>query len=268
MVMLAVTFHLRTKLPMKILVVNDDGIHAPGLRALQDVMRELGEVTVVAPLIEQSGVGHSITYLHPIISREIREAGEHYGWAVDGSPADCVKMGVLEYCGGQPDLIVSGINSGANVGINVLYSGTVAAAIEGAFFGITSIAVSLSQGTPPDYQATAIRALHLIRQLLKRTPEQGRLWNINFPNTTPAGPRGVKLANMAVRRHTDTVEKRLDPRGRPYYWSGLDPLKNHELEPGSDVKELTDGFVTISPLHFDLTETRILEELRDDDWSL
>lgn len=253
---------------MKILLVNDDGIHAPGLRAMYDVLQELGDVQVVAPLVEQSGVGHRITYLHPIMVKEILEEGEHYGWAVDGSPADCVKLGVLEFCHGEPDLIVSGINSGANVGINVLYSGTVAAAIEGAFFGITSIAVSLSQKTPPDYPATAIRALHLIRQLLKQSPQRGMLWNVNFPNTQPEGPLGVKLTNMGVRRHTDTIEKRIDPRGRPYYWSGLDPLKNHEHEPGSDVKEMTDGYVTVTPLHFDLTENSVIRDLANVKWSL
>lgn len=243
---------------MKILLVNDDGIHAPGLRAMRDALQTLGDVQVVAPLVEQSGVGHRITYLHPILTREIMEDGEHYGWAVDGSPADCTKMGVLEYCK-EPDLIVSGINSGANVGINVLYSGTVAAAIEGAFFGITSIAVSLAQGTPPDYPATGQRAVILIKQLLERDSSQGKLWNINFPDTTHEGPQGVKFVAMEVRRHTDTVLKREDPRGRPYYWSGLDPLNNHELSAGTDVKELRDGFVTVTPLHFDLTETQILE---------
>lgn len=253
---------------MKILLVNDDGIHAPGLRAMYESLTELGDVQVVAPLVEQSGVGHRITYLHPIMVREIFEEGKHYGWAVDGSPADCVKLGVLEFCGREPDLIVSGINSGANVGINVLYSGTVAAAIEGAFFGVTSIAVSLSQGAPPDYQATAIRSLHLIRQILGTSPRKGSLWNINFPNSRPEGPRGIKWANMAVRRHSDTVEKRTDPRGRPYYWSGLDPLRNHAMDPGSDVAELVDGYVTITPLHFDLTETSLLNDLRSTNFTL
>ncbi|HVJ69739.1 MAG TPA: 5'/3'-nucleotidase SurE, partial [Caulifigura sp.] len=148
---------------LKILLANDDGIHAPGLRALQKELRTLGEVQVVAPLVEQSGVSHRITYLHPILVKEIFDAdGSHFGWAVDGSPADCVKLGVLEFCTEKPDLIVSGINSGANVGINVLYSGTVAAAIEGAICGITSIAVSLQQGAmPPDYAATARGAVRL-----------------------------------------------------------------------------------------------------------
>jgi 5'-nucleotidase len=261
-------FRRETNYPMKILLTNDDGIHAPGLRAMLDVLQEFGDVQVVAPLVEQSGAGHRITYLHPIMVKEIKEDGEHFGWAVDGSPADCVKLGVLEFCKGEPDLIVSGINSGANVGINVLYSGTVAAAIEGAFFGITSIAVSLSQGTPPDYPATAIRALHLIRQLLQQVPKKGMLWNVNFPNSSPAGPKGVRLTSMGVRRRNDTVEKRTDPRGRPYYWSGLDPIKNHTPDPGSDVEALAAELVSMTPLHFDLTEADFLREHQQTTWSL
>ena len=253
---------------MKILLVNDDGIHAPGLRALRDALTELGTVYTVAPLIEQSGVSHRITYRHPIMVREIYEGDELYGWAVDGSPADCVKMGVLEFCNGEPDLIVSGINSGANVGINVLYSGTVAAAIEGAFFGITSIAVSLAQGTTPDYEAASRHTVELIRQLLEFSPRQGMLWNINFPDSADTAPQGVKMVSMGVRRHTDTVEKRLDPRGQPYYWSGLDPLNNHELDPGTDVAELTNGYITITPLHFDLTEQSVIQSGNTPEFSL
>jgi 5'-nucleotidase len=128
--------------------------------------------------------------------------------------------------------------------------------------------VSLSQGTPPDYPATAIRALHLIRQLLKRDIPRGSLWNINFPNTHPEGPRGVVFTSMGVRRHSDTVEKRIDPRGRPYYWSGLDPMKNHQLDAGSDVKAIHDGNVSITPLHFDLTESQMLASIQSPPFTL
>ncbi len=245
---------------MQILLANDDGIHSPGLRALCQAASRLGDVQVVAPLTEQSGVSHRITYLHPILAREILENdGGHYGWAVDGSPADCVKLGILEFCPRRPSLVLSGINSGANVGINVKYSGTVAAAMEGAIFGITSIAISLAQRTPPDYVATAERAITLVEQLLEQAPE-GTLWNINFPDTTPAGPKGVRVCSMAVKRRSERVDKRTDPRGRPYYWSGLDPISGHELEPGSDVRELSDGYVTVTPLQFDLTERHLLQQ--------
>ncbi len=254
---------------MQILLVNDDGIHSPGLRAMRDALSEMGRVQVVAPQVEQSGMSHRITYLHPIMVKEHRlPDGSHYGWAVDGSPADCTKMGVLEFCQGTPDLVVSGINTGANVGINVIYSGTVAAAIEGAFFGITSIAVSQSQGETADYSVTARRAAELISQLLDRHPAPGSLWNINFPVFKPSWPLGVKVCPMGVNRHADRIEKRVDPRGRAYYWSGLNPLESHALDPGSDVAELRNGYVTVTPLRFDLTEASLLAENSFADLSL
>lgn len=253
---------------MQILLVNDDGIHAPGLHAMRQALCEWGDVEVVAPQVEQSGMSHRITYLHPMMAKEVEKDGQHFGWALDGSPADCTKMGVVEFCKQEPDLIVSGINSGSNVGINVLYSGTVAAAIEGALFGITSIAVSLSQGTPPDYDATAEHARSLIRQILERVPEKGRLWTINYPDTTSEGPKGVRFAPMGVRRPIDAVEKRIDPRGRPYYWSGIDPPSGPHLEEETDVRDVNQGYVAVTPLHFDLTETSLLQRCRQFDWGI
>jgi 5'-nucleotidase len=252
---------------MRILLTNDDGIHAPGLHALRDALDGLGEVTLVAPAAEQSGVGLSITYLHPLmVSEEVRD-GKRFGWAVHGSPADCVKLGMLEFCPQRPDLVVSGINSGSNVGINVLYSGTVAGAIEGAFFGVTSVAVSLATGSPPDYPQAAGMAVRLIRQLLGRNPPEGSLWNLNFPESTPAGPRGVKVVPMGVRRYQETVEKRHDPRGRPYYWSGIDPVEQPVIAPETDIHEIKAGYVTLTPLHFDLTERGLLDRMAPLEWS-
>ena len=149
-----------------ILLTNDDGIYAPGLAALERELSRLGEVRVVAPSQEQSGVGHSITYLTPLIVKEVYDGEKHWGWAVEGSPADCVKLGVSQLCPRRPDLVVSGINSGWNVGINVLYSGTVAAAIEGAFFGITSIAVSLEFSEAAPFGRAARLARTTIEQIL------------------------------------------------------------------------------------------------------
>lgn len=226
------------------------------------------EVQVVAPALEQSGVGLSITYLHPLMVHEELCEGAHFGWAVHGSPADCVKLGMLEFCEQEPELVVSGINSGSNVGINVLYSGTVAGAIEGAFFGVTSIAVSQATRTPPDYDRTAETAVDLIEQILAIHPKPGSLWNLNFPETELGPPQGVKVVKMGVKRHVDVMEKREDPRGRPYFWSGLDPIKNHAMESGTDLKELAEGFITLTPLHFDLTEREMVEKLASSEWKL
>ncbi|GIX03112.1 MAG: 5'-nucleotidase SurE [Planctomycetaceae bacterium] len=215
-----------------ILLVNDDGIYSPGLDAMAEALRTWGDVTIVAPAWEQSGVGHAITYLHPLMARKEHRSGLFYGWRVEGSPADCVRLGVLEFSPRKPDLIVSGINMGSNVGINVLYSGTVAAAIEGAFFGIPSVAVSQWVESPPDYRATAQRALCLIRRLVQLAPDAGNLWNVNFPACRKGWPRGVRITTMGVRRNTETIEKRIDPRGRPYYWAGWEPLRSQHFDPG------------------------------------
>lgn len=255
---------------MRILLTNDDGIYAPGLQAMYEALTQRSghQVQVVAPAFEQSGVGLSITYLHPLMVHEELREGTHFGWAVHGSPADCVKLGMLEFCESEPDLVVSGINSGSNVGINVLYSGTVAGAIEGAFFGVTSIAVSQATQTPPDYDRTAQMAADLIDQLLDTGPRPGSLWNLNFPVSESGPPKGVKVVKMGVKRHVDVMEKREDPRGRPYFWSGLDPIKNHAMEPGTDLKELAEGFITLTPLHFDLTERETVDGLAQAEWNL
>jgi len=159
---------------MQILLTNDDGIYAPGLAAMGRALRRLGDVSVVAPATEQSGVGHAITFLTPLTAKEIFDGDRSRGWAVDGSPADAVKLGIAEFCPRRPDLVVSGINSGLNAGINVLYSGTVAAAIEGAFFGITSVAVSLEWDEHADYDRAAeiAQKLHETQSFLEIATER------------------------------------------------------------------------------------------------
>lgn len=252
---------------MQILLVNDDGIHAPSLHALHAELCQWGDVTVVAPAIEQSGVGHSITYLHPLVAHKEYKNGEFFGWKVEGSPADCVKMGVLEFCPRKPDVIISGLNTGANIGINVLYSGTVAAAIEGAFFGIPSFALSQWMDGPPDFAASSRRAIPLCQHLLPKT-RPGQLWNINFPPPKPGWPRGVQFVAMGVNRVAEEIEKRIDPRGRTYYWSGLNPIRSHLLDDGTDIKQLQEGDITVTPLHFDLTEQVFLKQLQAEKWDL
>lgn len=171
---------------MHILLTNDDGVYAPGLRALRTELKKLGKVTVVAPVGEQSAVGHSITLLTPLVVQEVvDEQQQPMGWAVEGRPADCVKLALLELLKNDPpDLIVSGMNAGSNAGINVLYSGTVAAAIEGAFFRKTSVAVSLeySKPKPLDFPRAAEMARRVIEQILPQTLAPGSLININIPS--------------------------------------------------------------------------------------
>jgi 5'-nucleotidase len=247
-----------------ILLTNDDGIYAPGLAALQRELTRLGEVCVVAPAIEQSGVGHAITYLTPLIVKEVFDnehdpTGEqrHWGWAVQGSPADCVKIGVAQFCRCQPDLVVSGINSGLNAGINVLYSGTVAAAIEGAFYGITSIAVSLEFSENARYDLAAALARRIIEQVLRQKGPEPQLFNLNIPTAALTGTPTIRTVPMNVSRYVDSFEKRQDPWGRDYFWltGGPAPLvPEHE----TDLSALAKGMVALTPLDYNMTRQSVL----------
>ncbi len=251
---------------LRILLTNDDGVFAPGLAALEQQLRHLGEVVIVAPATEQSGVGHSITYLTPLVCKAIHREGRHWAWAVDGSPADCVKLAVAELLKDNPvDLVVSGINSGLNAGINVLYSGTVAAAIEGAFFGITSVAVSLEHDDDADFQSAAVIARNVIGGIVKQPRSQGGLFNLNVPTAATETPRDVKIVPMGLEQYGRTYEKRTDPGGRGYYWALWSESESQPPEM-TDVSQLRDGNVTLTPLHFDLTRSEMLDPMRD--WNL
>jgi 5'-nucleotidase len=252
---------------VRILVTNDDGIFAPGIRALRKEMQALGEVMAIAPAQEQSGVGHAITLLTPLVVKQVEdEDGTALGHMVEGSPADCVKLAIMELMERPPDIIVSGINSGANAGINVLYSGTVAAAVEGAFFKITSFAVSLELAEHFDYPSAARHARRVIEQTLAQNPPRGSLFNINLPALSRGEPRGVRVVPMSIGRHGEGFERRMDPRGRTYYWLTYAPpfeFERHE----TDVSSLAEGYITVTPLHFDLTRHDQLEQFKRTTWT-
>ena len=253
---------------MHVLVTNDDGIHSPGLAALAKAAAALGEVTVVAPAVEQSGVGLTITYRHPLMFEEVHRpdaAGRRalYGYAVHGSPADCAKLGVLELGpalrGSRPDIALSGINLGANVGHGVLYSGTVAGAIEAAFHGVTSLAVSSVDRDPDDWDALARYAVDVAGRLAKGTVKAGSLWNLNLP----AGPpRGLKAVRCSPDRRGDLLERRDSPEGRPYYWTGMDPATAGSPAPDTDAGAVAAGFASLTPLRYDLTDPAGFDTLR------
>lgn len=248
---------------MLILLTNDDGIYAPGLAAMERELERLGEVYVVAPATEQSGVGHSITYLSPLVVKELFEARQRRGWAVEGSPADSVKIGIFEFCPRLPDLIVSGINGGLNAGINVLYSGTVAAAIEGAFFGITSVAVSLEFSDHAEFDQAAALARGVIEQILAQKAAGPQLYNLNIPTAALHAPtRDVRVVPMGLARSGEQYEKRVDPRGRSYFWALSDPIA-HAGEHETDVSALQKGFVTLTPLDFDMTKRSALAAMEE-----
>lgn len=251
---------------MKILLTNDDGVYAPGLAALGAELSELGEVHTIAPATEQSGVGHSITFLEPLVCKKIYDGDFLRAIAVEGSPADCVKLGISALLQEDVDAVISGINGGLNAGINVLYSGTVAAAIEGAFFRLNSFAVSLEYDPHADFATAAQIAVPLIRQILQHQETSPQLYNINIPtaavnNFRNGGRPSVKVVPMGVERYGEHFIRRQDPKGRDYYWATNDPpprRTDHE----TDLTALADGNVTVTPLKFDMTAAGLLEPMQ------
>ncbi len=253
---------------MKILLTNDDGIHAPGLRALRKELMKLGEVIVVAPAGEQSAVGHSVTLLTPLIVQEINDGQEFIGWAVEGRPADCVKLALLELLPDPPDLVVSGMNAGSNAGINVLYSGTCAAAIEGAFFRQTSIAVSLQYNRPQrmEFARAAEYARQVIAQIIAQKPEKGALFNVNIPSLETGPVKGIRVVPQNISSYVEKFDRRVDPRGRTYFWTS-NVLDCPEPHPDTDVTALDEGYITVTPLQFDLTNAVMLVRMKEWRWS-
>ena len=255
---------------MRILLTNDDGIYAPGLRALRLELQKIGTVEVIAPATEQSATGHSVTLNNPIVVQEIYdEKMARIGWAVEGRPADCVKLALRELLGYRPDLIVSGLNAGSNAGINVLYSGTVAAAIEGAFFGITSIACSLeyTKPRPLDFNTGAGLARQIVEQIINKKPAPGALFNVNIPSLEIGPVLGVRVAPQNTSTYEECFDKRTDPRGRTYFWLGAD-FTCPNPTPETDTAALRDRFITVTPLQFNLTEHTQLEEMYSWNWTL
>ena len=249
---------------MRILLTNDDGIQAPGILAMYHALAELGDVTVVAPETVQSATGHGITLSTPLLTSRVTMAEGVHGTAVDGRPADCVKLAVQALLPERPDLVVSGINSGANVGINVLYSGTVAAALEAAFLGLPAIATSLllRRNIEPDYAAAGRVTVGIIKDLLAGGLAAGQLATINVPALRPGErPAGTKYCRQCTRPWLDTYDRREDPRGRPYFWNSS-VFKLDTTESDTDVAYLRDGYTTVTPLQFDLTDHGLLQRWR------
>jgi 5'-nucleotidase len=255
---------------MLILLTNDDGINAPGLVAMWRELVKLGEVHVVAPETVQSATGHGITLTTPLLTSEVTVENGFTGIAVDGRPADCVKVAVARLLPRQPDLVVSGINAGANTGINVVYSGTVAAAIEAGFLGLPAIAASLylRRDTPTDYPRAAVLARQTIELILEAGLSPGQVATINLPAlAAEQQPTGVKVVRQCDRGWADTYEERKDPRGRRYFWNtSVFSLGNTEED--TDVAALRDGYITVTPLQYDLTHYPLLRSWQSKQWQV
>jgi 5'-nucleotidase len=251
----------RRRILLKILLTNDDGIHAPGLRALYAELNRDFDLSVVAPETEMSAVGHAITLDSPLRVREVYKNGSFFGFGVSGTPADCVKIAVQELLQEPPDIIISGINLGSNVGVNVLYSGTVSAATEGAFLGVRSAAISLSTRKNPDFTFAARFSREIIRFITVNNLKNGTALNVNIPAISPESIKGVSITRQGLGRLKERFERRIDPRGNVYYWlSGEIPMKEEICD--SDCNALKENRITITPITYDLTCKEEMERLR------
>ncbi len=245
---------------MNILLTNDDGIYAPGIFALYQELKKVGKVTVVAPDSEKSSVGHGITLAHPLWVKKINRRGKFFGFGISGTPADCVKFGVSIILKRKPDLIVSGINLGPNDGCSVFYSGTVAGAREGALLNIPSIAVSLDTFINPDFSYAAKFSASLSRKILKWDLPPRTFLNVNVPNKRPRQIKGVCVVRQGIIPIHGDFSKRADPNLRTYYWmTGKNPPLQNALD--TDTNALHKNYITISPIHSDLTDYATLSRI-------
>jgi 5'-nucleotidase len=246
---------------MHVLLTNDDGIHAPGLWSLYRPLAERHTVTVVAPDRECSAVGHAITLHQPLRATRVSVNNGCRGYAVSGTPADCVKLGIMEIIGHRPDIVIAGINAGANVGANLNYSGTVAAAKEAALCGTAGIAVSVEVPGADFCDDVADLAARLCEAVAEKGLPFGSFVNINLPACPAHEIRGVRVSRQAVVRLNDTVDKRTDPRSRTYYWQGPD---SQTFADDSEIDGAILGrrYISITPVKCDMTDYRLLEDMK------
>jgi 5'-nucleotidase len=238
----------------RILVTNDDGVFSEGIERLAGSLADVGDVFTVAPDQERSAAGHSLTLHHPLRAKQIGSQR----WSVDGTPTDCVNWGVLHLLkDDRPKLLFSGINLGLNLGDDVTYSGTVSAAFEGTLIGIPSVAISQEIETGFTFDAASRFAAELARDLLGTPLPPGTLINVNVP---AGAVKGVRVVRQGRRRYGEAVIEKKDPRGRPYYWIGATPPQG-DLEHGTDLSAVAEKYISLTPLHLDLTDYRSLEIL-------
>ncbi|MCR5662928.1 MAG: 5'/3'-nucleotidase SurE [bacterium] len=249
---------------MRVLLTNDDGIDAPGLRALIEAFKPLGEVTVVAPDVQRSAAGHSITFHEPVRITRHEQHDNVIEYAITGTPSDCVLMGLYELMPERPDIVISGINHGANMGFDITYSGTVSAAMEGMIQGTKSIAVSLHGRGPVHYETAAIYAVKFAEKMVSgelAIPEQTFL-SINVPDLSSDKVKGVRFTRIGRSVYNQYITKRTDPQGRDYYWISGD-LPRGLNEADTDFEAIEANCISVTPVSFDLTDYKTLSALRE-----
>lgn len=256
----------KSKRPV-ILVTNDDGITAPGLRALAEAMSEIGEVYVVAPDSPQSGMGHAITLNRPLRLDQVNVFKGIESWQSSGTPVDCVKLAVNQVLHRKPDLCVSGINHGSNSSINIIYSGTMSAAMEGAFEGIPSIGFSLSNySLEADFKPAMHYAKLISKNILKNGLPERTLLNVNIPDLPLKKIKGIKICRQAFAKWDEKFDERTDPNKRKYYWL-TGKFQNLDKGEDTDEKALENGFVSVVPVQFDFTAHHAIPHLTKIDWN-
>ncbi len=246
---------------MKILITNDDGIHAEGIYKLKLALEKIGDVLVVAPDTERSAVGHAITISDPLRVIEIEKDGKFFGYAVNGTPADCVKIGITCLTKEQPDIVVSGINLGPNTATNIIYSGTVSAAAEGVIMGIPSMALSINSFTIKEFDYTCKLAIELADKIKKNGLPEGTLLNVNVPALKEKEIEGIVITRQGKGRYEEFFDKRVDPYNRTYYWlSG----KRMMLDTDNDIDDVVvlQNKVSITPVCYELTNMDMLKKLK------
>ena len=244
-----------------ILLTNDDGIDSEGLYTLYKTLKEdeRFDIRIVAPDKERSAVGHAITVFRPISVRKEYREGQFFGYAVDGTPADCVKIAIRAILDRAPDLLISGINRGANLGENIIYSGTVSAATEGTAYGVASIAVSIDNLVDPDYSYAVNFTKRIARRIIENGGlPKGTLLNINIPDVCEKEIKGVKITTQSDAKFKDNFIKRVDPRGRDYYWMDGEFIGKTKGK-NFDYNVVKSNYVSITPIHYDMTDYRTLD---------
>ena len=249
-------------LRVRILVTNDDGILADGIRILAQDLVQLGEVRVVAPDRERSATGHAITVLRPLRIENVEFPDSRIrAWAVDGTPSDCVKLAIEDLLEWKPDVVVSGVNRGPNLGTDVLYSGTVSAAIEGAIYGIPSVAMSVAAFDKCNYSMASEFGANVVSMVAKMRLPPKTLLNVNVPSVEKRDLAGVAITRLGARVWKDVFDKRIDPRGRTYYWMA-GSVEEHDDDLDIDSVAVRHNMISITPIHLDLTKHDFIEELK------
>jgi 5'-nucleotidase len=252
---------MKSKNKLNILVSNDDGIDAPGLYMLVQEMKKIGNVTVVAPDKQQSAVGHAITMNYPLRMKEFKKNGKFFGYSVQGTPADCVKLAVRAILKSEPDLVVSGVNHGSNTAISIIYSGTVSAATEGTILGIPSIAISVTTYGPVDFRYPAQFARKLALLINKNGLPPGTLLNVNIPPLKAKEIKGVRVTRQGKAIWNDTFDLRRDPNDREYYWL-TGGLENVDKDIVYDEAAVRNNYISITPIQYDLTDNRTFDAMK------